>query len=254
MPHVLRRCLLFLMPALLAAPAWPAEPHSLRLVSDAWPPYEIATQDSIDGFSVAVCDAVLSEMGIQLLRPSTVYPWARAMAMTENGQADVLVSGLWAAERNQWGLYPKEGLLQTRYAVFARLGAPHPKSPTDVHEGKLGVVHRFHYTDGFVESLPASVTVVSAFTPQANLENLARGQVDLVIEDQYTAQFIIRQQHWQDRIDVEPAFKLSNSPLYAIFSRKTVTPALVEAFSRRLGEYKQTQAYRDLATRYGIAP
>jgi polar amino acid transport system substrate-binding protein len=209
----------------------------------------------MDGFSIALTEAVLAGMGIQVTKPAAPYPWARALALTETGQADVVVSALWTEERTRWGYYPHEPLLLTRYALFGRAGDTlAPKSAAAMRDLRLGVVYRFQYTDAFIEHLPKSVTVVTAFTPEANLENLLRGLVDVAIEDQYTAQHLIRRRGWQDRIASEPLFRLSAQGFYAVFSRKTVTAAQVDTFSRRLSEYKQTPAYRELAARYGVAP
>jgi polar amino acid transport system substrate-binding protein len=245
-------CLRRLLPwAFCLNTVWAMDGPTLRMVTDEWPPFEYAAQGKVDGFSVALCETVLNGMGVKLIKPRTTLPWARAMATVASGQGDVVFSALWARERN----YPSEPLIHTRYALFARLADPPAvKGPHDLRDLRLGTVHQFYYPDGFIDNLPKSVAVVAAFTSEANLENLLCGQVDLVVEDQYTAQFIIRQRKWQDRIGREPLFKLSDSGLFAVFSRKTVSLERVEAFSRRLHEFKQTPAYRELAARYGITP
>jgi polar amino acid transport system substrate-binding protein len=232
-----------------------ADSGVMHLVCDEWPPFEYSSGKGVDGFGVAVSEAVMASMGVYLARPDDVYPWARALALTEAGQADVLISALWSPERERWAIYPEEPLAQTRYAVFGRVGGRmQPAGPAQVHDMRLGVVYRFHYTDNFIEQLPKSVSVVSAFTPSKNLQNLARGMVDVAIEDQYTAQYTIRRLHLEDRIRIEPLFRLSSNNVYALFSRQTVDPALVERFSHRLHEFKQTDGYRALAAQYGIAP
>lgn len=94
----------------------------------------------------------------------------------------------------------------------------------------------------------ASVVYETKGTLQG-LRMLVAGRLDAVIEDPVVALAMAKELRIVDKIDVAP-FHLIEDPVHFMFSRKTVSPAVVARIDQAIAALRQTRFYRDL---YGPA-
>lgn len=150
----------------------------LRLVANHWAPY---TTDSLDdgGLASRVVTSVLSRAGYK----STIeyMPWARALMMVAEGQADGVVA-IWSTEDRRQRIAFSESYLVNELALFYVANVERVPAIIEELAGKtVGIGRGYDYSDDFLSA--RYFKKEAANSTLSNLLKLSRRRVDLVLED-----------------------------------------------------------------------
>ncbi|HWQ07951.1 MAG TPA: transporter substrate-binding domain-containing protein, partial [Holophaga sp.] len=106
-------CLLLLCAALHARPL----PRKLAFAISDYPPFEYAENGVPKGMSVEITRMVFQKMGYDIT--IALYPWKRALHMVRTGEVDGIFSASRTREREAYGVFPKESLVDGGTYFFA---------------------------------------------------------------------------------------------------------------------------------------
>ena len=157
------------------------------LAADAWPPYNCAADDTLEGYLVEVARAVFEPLGYRV--KYRIVPWQRALAGTLAGTYDAAL-GASAAEAGGLVL-PATELLLSRAALYARADSDlRIVGPADLDSLTVGAIRGYNY-DGWLgqwlqanAERPDRVQLLAGDFPMLqNLRKLVGGRIDLVADN-----------------------------------------------------------------------
>ena len=98
--------------------------NKLVMVTEAWAPFRINDSSAISGFSgidIDIIGILERELGIKI--EIQRHPWARALEMLRNGQADFCTGAAYTAERAQFMEYVPTSYFVVQPVFYAPDGA-----------------------------------------------------------------------------------------------------------------------------------
>jgi polar amino acid transport system substrate-binding protein len=240
----------------LSAQASPAKP--LRLVADFSPPYEDLSNEQAPGFSVEVLRQVFATMGQDA--SFEAFPNVRNWTMIARGEADGIFSGPRISERERICSFPDEPLVHDRWVLFVRTA----------DAGKL----KFSSFNDFVGhgiAVPGAMpglfnqpivppdlwkflrehddTIESIGGPKA-FRMLAAGHVDYVVSNLHDGMMYVARMGAPGKITPLLSRSVMDNGRYICFNRARVSPSFVDAFSRTLEQFKQTEVFQAIYRKY----
>jgi polar amino acid transport system substrate-binding protein len=251
------RCFFYATVALVgefSGRAFPAEP--LRLVTTAyWGSFQNIDDDKASGFSIEVLRPVFATMGQDVSFES--LPPNRAWIMVLRGERDGFFPTLRTSEQERICSFPEEPLAQDRSVLFVRtadIGILNFSSFNDL------IGHDVAVLPGWVEHPGLSPELWSSLREHHNLVEssgfdesfrmLASGRVDCAVVNLAFGRREIARMGLSGKIEPLLLRSVTEEGIYVCFSRARVSPSLVEAFSRALKQFKQTEAFRTLYRKY----
>jgi polar amino acid transport system substrate-binding protein len=240
----------------LGGRASPAE--RLRLITDYMLPYEDLGDDKAPGFSVEVVRQVLAAMGRKASFEN--LPWTRGWLTVFRGESDGMFTVLRTSERERICSFPDEPLKQERWLLFVR----------SIDVGKLGfssfddLIGHDVAVHGPVRGLFEQPTVslelwkflrehhnmVETNSGITSLNMLAAGRVDYVYTSLSTGIRNVAAMGLTGKVEPLLSGSVIDEGYYVCFSKARVSPALVDAFSQALKEFKQTEAFEAIYRKY----
>lgn len=235
-----------LMLCLLQSPALLAD--SLRVVSEAWPPYVFEQNGRHIGVDLEVAEHVLESLGYDV--SWELLPWKRALRTVTLGRAQAILDIVPSAERVETLIFPDEPLATNDTVLFFHKDRPHRfETLADLSGLKIGVSPG--YTYGSPDFMAATGFVrESAPTFEANLAKLVRGRLDMVAMDRRVGLYMAQQLGIADQLDHNPR-PLASGQLYLAFHRSDALVPIAAAFGPALRAFKQTSEYAAILARYG---
>jgi len=240
----------------LSGRALPGEP--LRLVADRLLPYEDLRDDKAPGFSVEVLRQVFAAMGQDASFEQ--FPWGRGWLMIAGGERDGIFTDLRTSERERICSFPDEPLKQERYVFFIRtadVGKLKFSSFDDlvghdvaVHEPAAGLFKQPTVSPELWKFLREHHNMVGTPGGVASLRMLAAGRVDYAVANLSVGMRDIAAMGLSGTIEPLLSRSVIEDGFYVCFSKARVSPALVDAFSRALREFKQTEAFQAIYHKY----
>ncbi len=229
-----------------------ADPASLRLCSEDWPPYEYHVDGKARGLSHDIVVAVLERMGVGVAEATSVA-WIRGLEAIRSGEMDLLYSALKTPEREEYAFFPSEALANSKWVLFALKSREDNLAYSDVSELKgktVGVVRGYVYPKEFIDQVRAIGTVEERTLSVDNIRKLSTGRIDYAIEDELVGLHLI------DRIGMRGAViplrerVIVERPVFAMFSKATVSENFVRRFSQELTTFKRTPEYKKIVAKY----
>jgi polar amino acid transport system substrate-binding protein len=240
----------------LGGRAWPAE--SLQLVTDRLPPFEDLDNDKAPGFSVEVLRQVFAAMGQDASFER--FPWDRSWRMVYRGERDGMFTALRTSERERICYFPDEPLKQERWVFFVRtadVGKLKFSSFDDlvghdiaVHGPADGVLEQPTVSPELWKFLTEHHNMVETFGTGVSFRMLAAGRVDYAVANLTTGIRYIDAMGLSGKIEPLLSRSVIEDGFSVCFSKARVSPSLVEAFSRALKEFKQTEAFQAIYRKY----
>jgi polar amino acid transport system substrate-binding protein len=240
----------------LSGRASPAEP--LRLVTDRLLPYEDLGDDRAPGFSVEVLRQVFAAMGQDASFER--FPWARGWLMVFRGERDGIFTNLRTSERERICSFPDEPLKQERYVFFIRtadVGKLKFSSFDDlvghgvaVHEPVPGLFEQPTLSPELWKFLREHHNMIETSGPVSSFRMLAVGHVDYVVANLSVGMRDIATMGLSGTIEPILSRSVIEDGFYVCFSKARVPSSFVDAFSRALREFKQTEAFRTIYHKY----
>lgn len=227
----------------------------IKLAVDIWLPYENIGNKDVPGFSTEVVTNVLNEMGVKWdLRE---YPWARALKEVFEGRRDALFTAFWTEERARYVYYPKEPLAKERWLFFVRRkDTEHLSfvSYDEIKNRRIGVLRGASVSEEFWKFVKKYSNYEAAKTDDLNFKKLVKGRIDYVVTSYSNGIELARQMGISDQIAFLPSPIISEDDLYIIFSKKSVSPSFVDAFSDALRSFKKSDQFRAIYRKYFELP
>lgn len=220
------------------------------------PPLEFTRNGEVVGIAVDLTREAVRRTGHNA--EFGIHPWKRVLYEVAEGRADAALNAGRSKEREVWGLYPDEVLINETYVLFA----PHPLSLPENLEGvqnlKLGNQLGYFYGEYFHTTVTNErfKSVETTLTIEKNLEKLLARRTDVFIGDLLPTRYYMKKLGISDQIhvvrrqDSDEELVVSISPTYVAFSRKTVAPEYVERFSAALKSMKQDGTYERILNTY----
>jgi polar amino acid transport system substrate-binding protein len=231
---------------------------SLQLVTDRLPPFENLDDDNAPGFSIEVLRQVFAAMGQDASFES--FPWDRSWRMVYRGERDGLFTALRTSERERICYFPDEPLKQERWVFFVRtadVGKLKFSSLDDlvghdiaVHRPADGVFEQPTVSPELWKFLLEHHNMVETLGPGVSFRMLAAGRVDYAVANLTTGIRYIEATELSGKIEPLLSRSVIEDGVSVCFSKARVSPSLVEAFSRALKEFKQTEAFRVIYRKY----
>jgi polar amino acid transport system substrate-binding protein len=252
------RCLLCATIAVVWALSGRASPaESLRLITDSLPPFEDLGDDKAPGFSVEVLRQVFAAMGQDASFEN--FPWDRGWMMIVRGERDGIFTDLRTSERERVCFFPDEPLKQERWVLFVRT-ADVGKLKFSSFDDLVGHDVAVHGPAPGLEQPTVSPelwkflrehhNIVETRGSRSGFRMLAAGRVDYVVANLNTGMREIVAMELSGKIEPLLSRSVIEDGFYVCFSKARVSPSLVEAFSRALREFKQTEVYQAIYHKY----
>ena len=176
--------------SMLALALWlviaPAYADKLIAVQNPWPPY-LSPDLEGQGLSGQIVREALRRQGHEL--EIRFLPWARALRMVKNGGADLLVAAWWTQERSEY-LRFSEPYVQNNLKFIKRKNDDFEFEGLQSLSGKrLGLVRSYGYGDQLTNA--KNYHKVENLDLLANIRMLLAGRIDLTLEDELVARYIM---------------------------------------------------------------
>lgn len=228
----MRRVLVLLLGLLLSAPVWS---QTIIAAADSYPPYADPTHPA-QGICLQIVRAAYASQGYEV--EMHFVPWARAVNGVKSGEYDILPNAWWTQERATFLLY-SEPYVTSEIKFIKRLGDPFEFHGLESLTGKsVGIVKGYGYGDEFLKATNFARPEV-AKTVQ-NVKKLVLGRIDLTLEDEVVARWIIK--HKVPDLLPQVAFTqngLSSQQMHVASSVKNPRrTAIIEAFNKGLATIK----------------
>jgi polar amino acid transport system substrate-binding protein len=184
----------------------------LLLVNDAYPPFVMpAGEPAGEGIDVDLLREALAPAGYTLeLR---LLPWRRALAMLEQGEADLTTTVSLSADRDAYLAYSIGYRRRVPYHFYALAGRGlRVDSMADLSGFRLGLAAGFRYPPVIEAAVAGNIDRARDLANLAGL--LAAGRVDLICGNGLPLAWAIRQQGLSDRVQRMRYEYLSRSSTY----------------------------------------
>ena len=224
-----------------------------------WKPYQFL-ENSGDGRDLSGLDVRLfreifeKELGASLELPQ--LNWDVHQLQLQSGDTDVAGGAFKTDVRSRYAYfsdpYRTEDivLVARRHHSKARtiLNQPEFLQAIETNGLRLGVVKGYSYGDDidtWLQDSSRNKRRIEALSVRQNLDHLIQGKVDLVAVDRLVGAAMIWEQGLSDRVVIghQPVF---SGPIVAMFSRKSTTPELVNAFNQALRKIRDDGRYNQI--------
>jgi len=246
--------------ALILAATWmsarAAEPCALSV---GWEPYGtriyVDQKGAVTGSDIELMRTLAQEIGCTITFKQ--LPWTRHLLELQAGRIDVATSVRWTAERDAFGWF-SDLYRHDEMALYVLRGAVGNLRLTELAAlpktgFKLGIIGGYYYGPE-LEALmadPAFAQQIEVASDYAtNLRKLIHGRIDGVLADDVTVVIAAAKSlGLHERIEQHPLV-ISGNVSHLLFSKKSVTPALVAAVNARLAAMKSDGRLQRIMDQY----
>jgi polar amino acid transport system substrate-binding protein len=254
----LRGYLIVLVAAVWALSCERLEAEPLRLITGYTPPIDNLRDDKAPGFSVEVLKQVFAAMGQEVSFEE--IPWNRGWMMILRGERDGLFTSMRTSERERICSFPDEPMKQERWVFFVRTvdrGKLKFSSFDDlvghdvaVHMSVPGVYSQPTASPELLKFLDEHHNMVETLGNTLSFRMLSAGRVDYAVANLSTGMWSIAEMGLSGKIEPLLSHSVIEDGIYVCFSKARVSPALIDAFSRALKQFKQTEAFQAIYQKY----
>lgn len=225
----------------------PVYGQSIQIVADEFPPYNYTEEGKVTGLGTEIVQALLQEVGIEA--NIQVLPWARAYKMAQE-EKNVLIYTI-ARTPQREDLFKWIGLVVEQQGTLFVL-----KSRDDIVIGTLDDAHKYR-VGSVIEDARTQYLISQGFdeidqvsSNETNMKKLLRGRIDIWVEDELTAYYLLKQNGHepQDTVKILYQFPLGGGGHIA-FSSST-SDELVEKFKQAYEKIKQDGTYERILGKY----
>jgi polar amino acid transport system substrate-binding protein len=237
----------------------PSAAEPLRLVTDLYlGPIEDLDHDKAPGLGIEHARQVFAAMGQDVSLES--FPSNRIWKMLLRGERDGIVGTIRTSEREQICSFPDEPLGRARWLLFVRsadVGKLKFSSFDDLVGHDVAVRES---VPGFFEQPTASPELLRFLREHSNMVEtigatesfrmLAAGRVDYAVSALNFGRRVIAKMGLSGTIEPLLSRSVMEGGSYVCFTKGHVSPSFVDAFSRALKQFKQTDAYKAIHHKY----
>ena len=228
-----------------------ASGQNLQIVADEFPPFNYTNEGTFTGIGTEVVQAILAELHLQA--PIKVYPWKRAYKMALEQKNTLIFTIARTPERED--LFAWVGIVapgESYMFALADRDDVQVAALADAQRYRIGAVRedaraQFLLAQGFVDA-PTKLELVGS--NQQNVLKLFAKRIDLWIENELTAYYLIKQ-HQHEPATIKKAYHVTelSSDSYIAF-QKDSSPELIESFKTALAKIKENGTYDKILAKY----
>ncbi|MGQ9370910.1 substrate-binding periplasmic protein [Azospirillum sp. ST 5-10] len=234
---------------LLAAGSAAAD--TLKLVALNFPPLIFEENGAPTGIAFDLVTEALRRAGHQA--SVEVMPWARALDMTRDGQADAIFTAYRTPEREQFLNYSNEVVVPQVVSLFVRADSPvaFAGDLAALAPYRVGVVNQISYGKAIDDAIKDGVlaNVEKSNDSDSNVKKLVAGRFDVMPSNRYVARHILKAQGVTDQVK-ELTPEVQNIPSYIAFTKARDTAALRDAFDAALAAMKADGTVQTIMDKY----
>lgn len=227
-----------------------------RIGTTLIPPYTTEDEDgAIGGFATEIVEHVLRNMNVNYT--IDMYPFIRALKMLEDGELHgMYIAGKNPARAEQF-YFPKEPLVTTNWVWFIRKedeGTLQYFSFDDLNGKRIGTIRGYYLPNDLKEYILKHCVVEEVTREEQNFLKLVAKRVDLIMSEESIGTYFAHKLGIEENVIalLQPQKSIIGyvSTHHLMFSKKVVTQEFVDEFSRMLREFKSTEEYDTMRTRY----
>jgi polar amino acid transport system substrate-binding protein len=226
-----------------------AEP--LQLVTLQYPPYQYEEEGELRGFVATIVKEVFKRMNQPI--KIKVYPFARALTMVKDGNADAIFTAARNAEREVFADFPGEVLIGQRMSLFANMNFPmaFDGDLSKWRQYRFGVINGYRYGNVFDDAVKNGIlpNIEQTDSPESNAKKLVAGRIDVWMSNREQALFTIRTLRLSDAVkELKPEVQVI--PSYLAFSKKRKLGSVMQRFDMELRKMKDDGTYERIISEY----
>jgi polar amino acid transport system substrate-binding protein len=229
--------------------------RTLRCGWYPWDPYQyLSTRQDVErltGLDVQLVRAVFGGMGYEVAYDEV--GWRQHQLDIRNGSRDIAAGAFKNPDRAEYAYFSAPYRKETD-VLYVRRGEASRYRFADTGElmrrfradgFRLGMIKGFYYGPEvmrFIDDPANAGRVVGVSDDIANFENLIAHRIDGFVVDRLVGSTLAWRYGWQEAVE-EVSRPVYSNDIHVLFSKKTTTPEMVEAFNaslerlRRSGEY-----------------
>ena len=182
-------------------------------------------------------------------------PWKRHLSNVEQGRTDLAASASRTPEREQYAFFSDS--YRTESVVMYIRKEDAGKYEFDSLQGLIGtdftlaVTRGYYYGEEFEELMndpQFKKRIVEVNDNQLAQRQLARKRVDGFLEDPIAATIELRDEGLLEEVSTH--MPIYSDDIYVMFSKKSTSPDIVEAFNISLAELKTNGTYDQIINKY----
>ena len=224
-----------------------AQAKTLRLVTEAWPPYVFEQEGQPAGLDYEVTREVLKRLNVDL--QLQFMPWKRCLLAMDQGLADGILDIFRKPEREAHMQFVDEPLSDIEFVLFFARSRPFPfRDLADLHGRVIGTSPGYWYHNDAFQTSSAFI-LEEAPTHEANFGKLVRHRIDLVVNDRRTGLMLSQQMGLETEIGYN-ATVLGRDRLFLALRKTPELRQMAGAFARELRRFKTEPSYQRLRQRY----
>jgi polar amino acid transport system substrate-binding protein len=228
--------------------------EELSMGWEDWQPYQYKDSNQVvTGLDVELMQAIFKNIGYQISLAE--LPWKRHLNNVEQGRTDLAASASKTPEREQYAFFSDP--YRTESAVMYIRKADAGKYEFDSLRGIIGtdfnlaVTRGYYYGEEFADLMKDpefKKRVQEVNDNQLAQRQLVRNRVDGFLEDPIAAAIELRIEGLLDKVSNH--MPIYSDDIYAMFSKKSTSPKLVEAFNNSLVELRTNGTYDRIMDKY----
>jgi polar amino acid transport system substrate-binding protein len=236
-----------------------ADKSPLVMVGDNWCPYNCAPDAAQQGYIVDILNRVLSQQYTLTYR---ILPWTRAIVEVEDGTAQILIATPATTKQKAIASVPF-GI--DRSCFFVRRGNPWRYSGlSDLKEVRLGVIQDYSYDDdgpldtviaGYRKRGDSRLEIASGDDAlKHNFKKLQLGRMDVVIENENVARYMIQELRQTESIDFAGCANHHVATTHvAVSSSRRDAVQILAKINNGLAELRRTGELKKILQPYGMS-
>lgn len=219
----------------------------IEIVTLDYPPYEYEEDGVIKGIAVDLVEEAFDRLN----QPINIrmVPWARALALVEEGKADAIFTAYKTPERELFCDYSNEVLIDQTVSLFVR------SDSTIEFDGNLslmegytfGTVRKISYGSVFDQAVEQGMIshIEETRSGEKNMAMLILNRVDILVSNKYGAYDILNKLGREDDVrELDP--EVQTVPSYLAFSKKRGLGHIRDQFDFTLKEMKMDGTYQKI--------
>jgi len=214
---------------------------------DVVKPYQYWNNGKVVGFQIELVQAITDEMGCKLVLENGV--WHELLSKVESGDIDFIADMTITEERMKFGLFSETYRLES-YTLYVR-AEDFEKYRNLSFEAMLAKGFRLGLTKGFIYNQEIETARINkAYNSQfrlmdnnaENYERLVSKEIDGFLEDSMVAGYTLREKEIGNLVKGMP-IEFYTGDISFLFSKKTVSPDLVNRFNHAMEKVKKSPLY-----------
>jgi len=220
------------------------------MVTEEWPPFRINNSSTLSGFSGIDID-LMKKLERSLGIPIEIqrHPWARALEMMREGQADMITGIAFTDERSQFIQYVPSSYAAVTPVFYTQKGKGSSiRSYEDLYGKSIGYSTNSFYYEPF--SSDTTLKKVSLTTEVQILQMLALARLDVAIGTDPNMSWDVKRLGFGDKLEMTAYRPSATTELFIGISRKSSVVTMANAIDEAIRTMKSDGSLSDIIGAY----